>query len=244
MFYPLADAKELKMLIWSDELTPIIYWDAPTRAYKGILIDIFSGLPKEDEITFTFLLDNRARGEFALYEANADLSIFSKEWMKHPEKLIYSEPIYVQREFLYANSPIKSAPLEEIIKNKVICTRRGYIYPELEPFFDEGIASRMDSGFELSQFKMLRRGRCDFVMADEFVGGLVIEKNGWRNEVYQTDQAISRTNFTIAFHPSMQATMDVVNTHIMSIKNSRVLAEIIHTERSAVATIKQAAKKQ
>jgi polar amino acid transport system substrate-binding protein len=177
-----------------------------------------------------------------LYEGGADLSIFSKEWMKHPEKLIYSEPIYVQREFLYANTPIKHAPLEDTIKHKTICTRRGYFYPELEPFFKAQKASRMDSDYELSQLKMLRRKRCDFVIADEFVGGFLIDRNGWKNEVHPSEQAISSVNFTIAFHPNMQGIVEVVDAHIRGIKSSGLLAQIIQTQRSAAATVKQATK--
>ena len=145
MYCSFANAKGLNMLVWSDDLAPIIYWDPATRSHQGIVIDIFNSLPKEHEINLNFILHNRQRGEVALYGGSADVSIFSKEWMQYPEKLVYSAPIYVHREYLYANTPIESTSLAELVMGKSICTRRGYNYPKFNAFFDQSIAFRIDS---------------------------------------------------------------------------------------------------
>lgn len=233
VFTPLAQAKELKMLIWSEELAPIVQWDSQSRTYAGILIDIFNGLPKEHQITLDFVLNNRSRGEFALYDGEADVSIFSREWMQFPDKLLYSEPIYVQQEYLYSISPVKPSSLEEMVNRKIICTRRGYIYPALEPFFNQAKSSRMDSRFEITQFKMLRKKRCDLVIADELVGEWVIEKNNWQDSIYRSEQIVDMVNFTIAFHPSKHEVVNIVNKHIKRLRETGNLDKIIYRQRSS-----------
>ena len=242
IYCSIANAKDLNMLVWSDDLAPIIYWNPATRSHQGIVIDIFNSLPKEHKINLNFIMHNRQRGELALYEGDADVSIFSKEWMQHPEKLVYSEPIYVHREYLYANAPIETIPMAELVMGKLICTRRGYNYPKLNAFFDQSIALRVDSRFELTQFKMLRKKRCDYVITNEFVGEWLIEVNGWKDKVFHSAEAIDVVNFTLAFHPNIQSTVNVLNRHIEKIKNTGVLAEYINTQRSSVANIKQATK--
>lgn len=233
LFFSLAQAAELKVLIWSEELAPIVQWDRQSSSYKGILIDIFDALPNEHKIEFSFVLNNRIKGEFALYDGEADLSIFSREWMKHPEKLLYSEPIYVQREYLYAKSPIAATSINQIIQKKTICTRRGYVYRKLDPFFKAGKSSRMDSRFEITQFKMLQINRCDLAIADELVGEWIIEKNGWQDAIYRSKQVIDMIDFTIAFHPSKHQFLDMLNAHIRHLKNNGKLEHIIEQQRSS-----------
>ena len=53
---------------------------------------------------------------------------------------------------------------------------------------------------------------------------------------------IDVVNFTLAFHPSLQSTVNILDKHIEKIKNTGLLAKYINTQRSAAATKKQATK--
>jgi polar amino acid transport system substrate-binding protein len=236
----LAHSKELKMLVWSKDLDPIVYLDPQTGIYRGILMDVFNSLPPQHKMTLKFISTNRKRGELDLYEGLADVSIFSKEWMQYPNKLIYSEPIYVQREYLYAIAPIEPATTKQMINHKTICTRRGYIYPKLEPYFTRLHAFRMDSRFELTQFEMLRKKRCDLVMADEYVTGGLLKKMGWEDETYRSTQVVDTANFTIAFHPTLQSEVDIINRHIISLRESGKLEQFILQQQALIGLVKKA----
>jgi ABC-type amino acid transport substrate-binding protein len=236
----LAFSKELKLLVWSEYLDPIVYLDPQTGIYHGILIDVFNSLPPEHKMTLKFIVTNRKRSELDLYEGLADVSVFSKEWMQYPNKLIYSEPIYAQREYLYSIAPIEPATTEKMIKRKIICTRRGYIYPKLEPYFTSLHASRMDSSFELTQFNMLRKKRCDLLMADEYVTGGLLKKMGWDDETYRSTQVVDTANFTIAFHPTLQPEVDIINRHIISLRESGELEQFILQQQALIGLVTKA----
>jgi len=217
----------LKFLVWSDELAPILYLDQQTNDYKGIVIDVFSAI----DIPLIFSKNNRNRGEDALYAGELDVTILSKEWLKHPAKLVYSEPIYVHKEFLYANQPISDKSLIDLLRDKFICTRRGYVYPKIDYLFKDKIGQRIDSHIETTQFEMLRRDRCDFVVTNEYVGQWIIAKNGWSKDIYRSKTSIDEVDFTFAIHPKNQSFVTVLNQHINQLKQSGELQRIINQQR-------------
>ena len=229
--YSVKATTPVKFLVWADDLAPILYLDPQSKDYKGIVVDILSA----GDIPIKFINHNRNRGEEALYAGELDLAILSKEWVRYPEKLVYSTPIYVHKEFLYGNHPISDKPLEELLVDKIICTRRGYVYPKLDGFFKDKISLRMDSHIEATQFEMLRRDRCDFVMTNEFVGQWIIAKNDWGKDIYRSKTPIDEVDFTFAIHPKNQGFLDLLNHHIDQLKQSGELQKIIKQQRQFIS---------
>ncbi|GAC14432.1 substrate-binding periplasmic protein [Aliiglaciecola lipolytica] len=229
--------KTLQMFIWSSELAPIISKGEGTdkvldlMQYQGIFVDIMAKLPTELQVSIDVSLIGRARGEKELYKGVYDLSILSKEWLSQPEALVYTKPIYVHREYLYAVSEIPDVSLEKIINKAFICTRRNYLYPKLKDYFDRKIAVRMDSFSEEAQFKMLLKGRCDFVVTNEFVGQAIIDKYQLHNQVKHSFKSLDEVNFTIAFHPRNKQFVTILNKHIEMLAETGQLEEIIDTHR-------------
>ncbi|WP_339723423.1 transporter substrate-binding domain-containing protein [uncultured Paraglaciecola sp.] len=222
----------IKFFVWSDDLAPILYLDQQTKVYGGIVIDIFSA----GNLAVKYTRHNRNRGEEALYLGELDAAILSKEWVRHPDKLVYSLPIYVHKEFLYANHPIADKPLSELLPNKIICTRRGYVYPKIDAFFKSKVSLRIDSHIEATQFEMLRRHRCDFVVTNEFVGQWIIEKNAWGKDIYRSKTPIDEVDFTFAVHPKNQDFLDVLNLNINQLTQSGELQKIILQQRRSIST--------
>jgi len=225
-------SEPVKFFVWSDDLAPILYLDQQTHDYKGIVIDIFSA----GNIPVTFIKHNRNRGEEALYSGELDVAILSREWVRHPEKLLYSLPIYVHKEFLFANHPISDKPLDDLLLDKIICTRRGYVYPKIDDFFKDNISLRIDSHVEATQFEMLRRDRCDYVVTNEFVGQWIIAKHGWEKVIFRSKTPIDNVDFTFAIHPKNQSFVGVLNQHINQLKQSGELQKIILQQRRSIST--------
>jgi polar amino acid transport system substrate-binding protein len=221
----------VKFLVWADDLAPILYLEPQTKDYKGIVAEIFSAI----DIPVIFSKFNRNRGEDALYMGEMDVTILSREWLKHPDKLVYSVPIYVHKDFLYATHPISDQPLVDLLRDKLICTRRGYVYPKIDYLFKDKVSQRIDSHIENSQFEMLLRERCDFLVTNEFVGQWIIAKNNWGKDIYRSKFPIDEVDFTFAIHPRNTIFLDLLNQHINQLKQSGELQKIINQQRQFIS---------
>ena len=228
---PVVNSEELSMFLWSKELAPIISIDTDNFKYKGIVLDVLDSLPKEHQVKVKIKRHNRIRGEAELYSGEIDFTILPKEWLKYPDKLIFSLPIYVLEDFLYATKAISNLPFAEILKDQVVCTRRNYVYPKLTSLFVNDIIYRMDSNEGSSQFGMLMRGRCDFVVINDFVGQQVIQDKHLQNSIIKSKFPIDSIDFTFAFHPSRADFLVTLNQHITQLKNSGALQKIIERHR-------------
>nr|WP_136252126.1 transporter substrate-binding domain-containing protein [Ningiella ruwaisensis] len=232
----------LSMFIWSNELAPIISTNEPyskvseIENYQGIVVDVLKDFMRNESLSLEIHLSSRNRGERDLYNNAFDFSILAPDWVRSPENLIFSQPIYTHREYLYALKPFESDKLEESIKNKRICTRFGYKFYSVQHFFDQQIAKRIDSREEAGAFDMLLRDRCDFVLTNEFVADAIIEKNQLSQIVYRSDFAVDEVDFTFAFHPSKQAYRDTLDTHIRRLHDSGELSAFIVKHRNRIAT--------
>lgn len=226
-----ATPLRLKLFSWSNDIAPIVSIDPKTAAASGIVVDILNSLPDEHKVRLEVIVHNRNRGEEALYAGELDAAPLAKRWLKHPEQLIFSLPIYVHKEYLYARSPITDQPLAALLNNKSVCTRRGYVYPAIQPLIEQGAVIRVDSHIELTQFEMLLKDRCNFVLTNEFVGQWLIETHGWESTVFRSQQLVDQVNFTLAFHPSWQRFVVVLNQHIQQLTDSGELQKIIDRQR-------------
>lgn len=229
--YSVKATTPVKFLVWSDDLAPILYLDQQGKDYKGIVVDILSG----GDTPVIFSKYNRNRGEDALYAGELDVTILSREWLQHPDKLVYSVPIYVHKEFLYANQPIADKPIVDLLRDKLICTRRGYVYPKIDSLFKNKISLRIDSHIETTQFEMLRRDRCDFVVTNEFVGQWILAKNNWGKDIYRGKMPINEVDFTFAIHPKNHSFVARLNQRIKELRQSGELQQFINQQRQDIS---------
>jgi ABC-type amino acid transport substrate-binding protein len=227
-------AQKLAFYVGVPQSPPVIYKDNFTGRFKGIVPDILSSMPEEDRVRVDYIQYTRIRGEEALYNKDVDASILTREWASEPDKLLFTLPIYQHRDFIYSNKPVSpSSGLEEVLSGKNICTRRGYIYPELQHFFDEGIAFRIDTSSEETELKMLMLERCQLAVVNEFIADWLINNNDWQDEIHQALYPLNSIDFTMAFSPTWEAFVDKLNQHIMSIEQNGELAKIIARNRQA-----------
>ncbi|MFQ3249584.1 substrate-binding periplasmic protein [Glaciecola sp.] len=233
IFSPDSKSESLDMFIWANDLAPIISHEdsGKTRGaiseYQGVMVDVLDSLPHSVKPQINVILSSRRRGEKELYDGNIDFTILSPKWIEFPEKLIFTLPIYVHKEYLYAIKAIPDKSVEALVEGKRVCTRSGYRYPGIARFIESGVAKRVDSEDEHGQFKLLFRGRCDFVLTNEFAANKVINKNNWEAVVSASKVIIDQTGYTLAFHPKHQAFVDIMNKHIAHLLESGELDKFI-----------------
>lgn len=226
-----AQKPVLNLFTWSNDLAPIVSVDERGQQPWGIIIDVLATLPEDQQVDLHVVVHNRNRGEEALYAGEVDAAPLAKRWLQYPEKLIYSLPIYIHKEFLYATSKVADKPFKDLLQGKNVCTRRGYVYPVVEELFQQGHATRIDSHIEQTEFEMLLKGRCDYVLTNEFVGEWLIESNGWHNSVFRSATMLDEVGFTLAFHPRWQSFVDKLNVHIQQLEQSGELLSMVNKQR-------------
>lgn len=229
------NSDQLNMFVWSNQLAPVIYLSntsvnkkfAQLNDYEGIAVDILASFSKTEVFNYSVNLNSRKRGELELYEGNHDFTTLSPSWLDFPNKLIFTLPIYVHREFLYSNQAIIGANLAEVITGKRVCTRLGYKYPNIDPFFKSGLAIQIASQEATGEFKLLRRGRCDLVLTNEFSANTLIRENRWENQIFRSNFTTDEVNYTFAFHPKHSELVERLNHHIREISQNGDLEKFI-----------------
>ena len=225
----------MTMFIWSNQLEPIISHplsynvSGPLSEYNGIVVDLMQSLPNSLYRNIWVNLNSRKRGEEELYQGLVDMSILSPRWLRSPESLIYSAAIFKHREYLYATKPISSNNVSDLLNQVRVCVRRAYRFPNVDPFFENGLALKIENDEESVLFELLLRGRCDFVLTNEFVANAIIEHKKIENIIYKTDYAIDEVGFTIAFHPRHKAFVEQLNQHIVKLRENGELTRIINS---------------
>ena len=233
-------ASKLDMFIWSSSLSPILSTEhgtpkiASLDKYQGIIKDIISSFSIESQIQVDVHLHSRERGERLLYAGELDFTVLAPSWVKQPESLVYSNPVYIHKEYLYALQPIAETELSSAIEGKTVCTRLNYSFPKIQPYFDSNHATRLDSQEEELMFKLLLNGRCEYLLTNEFVGSAIIEKNNIAPSIYRSSFTVDEVGFTFAFHPQHSALLSQLNAHVDSLReNGQLIATIeLHRQRA------------
>ncbi|MDZ7902686.1 MAG: hypothetical protein U5L01_09145 [Rheinheimera sp.] len=56
-------------------------------------------------ISLSYVIDNRKGAEHRLYAGDVDAMLLAKNWTEHPELLVFSDPVIMHRDFLFATKP-------------------------------------------------------------------------------------------------------------------------------------------
>ena len=114
---------------------PYLYFDKSNNTYQGVIPDILKNLIETNQLNIKFISNSRRRSEEYIYQGNADLIMLSHAWVKKPDKVISTIPLHQHRSFLYqAKAFSDSFSLENSHESDRLCTRRGFLYPNLEPY--------------------------------------------------------------------------------------------------------------
>jgi len=115
---------------------PYLYYDLDSQSYQGVVVDFFSQLEEKDILVANFIDSNRGRSEKFIIEGTADMMLTSRSWLDTPERLIFTNKISVHQSYLYSLSPFEPGFVLQSAKGMRVCTRRGFIYPGLDSYFE------------------------------------------------------------------------------------------------------------
>lgn len=121
----------------------------------------------EDGLTVQYMDVNRARSEQFVYEGQADIFLSSLAWLKHPDKVLSTEPLSQNVTYLYSLTPFDASFSLASLYRQRICTRNAYVYPTLHEYFNNGV-TRVDSSSQATMLSMMRGGRCDYSVINQY----------------------------------------------------------------------------
>lgn len=224
--FPLKADKEasLKLAVYLPQSPPYMFIDLNTGEVTGILPDLMKMYTKQFGLTFRYQYLNRLRAEKSLYEGNSDVSLLSPAWVEHPEKLIFSEPLYQNGDKFYSIKPI---PTIIDFTGQIVCTRTFFRYPVFDKLVKQKKLVRMDTESEASQLRMLLSGRCDFAYLNEWVADYMIKNEFHFAQFYQAENRFDTSNGILAFHPKWQNKLPEFNRFVRQIKQSGELKKVI-----------------
>lgn len=221
-----ATADTLKLAVYLPQSPPYMFIDPNTGAVTGILPDIIKKYAEQHNLKFAYQYLNRVRAEKSLYKGSADVSLLAPAWVEHPEKLIYSDPLYQNGDRFYALTPI---PKNIKFNEQIVCTREFFKYPIFDQLAARKKVIRMDTESEISQLRMLLSGRCDFAYLNEWVADYMIRNDFSFAQFYHAETTLDETSGVLAFNPRWQKRLPEFNRYIRQIKQSGELTRIVNS---------------
>jgi len=223
MFTFKINAKEpLLFIVNHPGSAPYLYFDKNKNRYLGVIPDILKNLIETNQLNIKFISNSRRRSEEYIYQGNADLIMLSHAWVKKPDKVISTIPLHQHRSFLYQAKVFSdSFSLENSHESDRLCTRRGFLYPNLEPYLKNKRLIRVDSSNHLSMLKMLFKKRCDYVVMNEFNALNLINSSFFKEEkLYRSKSPVSVVPLNIILREELTYEKNILDKHIKLLKEN------------------------
>lgn len=146
---------------------PYLYVDQQTEQYIGLVVDFFKTMEKETGLAVRYIDVNRERSEQFIYEGKADAFLSSAAWLKHPEKAISTAKLSDNITYLYSTTSFSEDFTLASLSTEYICTRKSYLYPTLQAYFDKS-HRRVDSSSQATMLSMMMGGRCKYAVLNQY----------------------------------------------------------------------------
>ncbi len=230
--------KPFKFVLYYPQVPPYMYQHNQQQAVGGLIPALINEFFQQQGIELTYVIDNRKGAEHRLYAGDVDAMLLAKSWTAYPEQLLFSEPVILHRDFLFATKPFAAGSTsKDWLKDATICTRQYYVYEALEPFFATG-ATRIDSSSETAQMRMLQSGRCDFAYMNEHVAAWLQHDQFSDLKLFRSPTSFGNVGLTIAMHSKWRALLPKLNKYLneqrLNGNIERKLAEEIQTKSPAI----------
>lgn len=194
---------------------PYLYYDLLSQSYQGLVVDFFSQIEDLDFPETIFIDSNRGRSEKFIIKGKADMMLTSRAWADDPDKLIFSDKISLHQSYLYSLSPFKDDFTLQSMQTKTICTRRGYIYPGLQPYFEDNLLVRVDSSSQETMARMLQKDRCDYaVMNDHNATAIFAHQDFCESTIYQSPIPTNSVDLSYAMGKKISSLKASINKQI------------------------------
>ncbi len=227
----LAKAKEpLLFIVNHPGSAPYLYLDKKNKTFLGVIPDVLNDLIESHQLSIRYISNSRKRAEEYMYHDTADLMMLSKAWLRKPDKLIATIPLHQHRSFLFKIKAFsEDFSLENSTDSETLCTRKGYVYPNLATYLKSKRLIRIDSSNHLSMLKMLFKRRCDYMVMNEFNALNLINSPFFEEKkLYRSKSPISIVPLNIILRASLIREKQLLDKHIKYLKKSGELQRIIN----------------
>ncbi|GFD88976.1 hypothetical protein KUL152_12020 [Tenacibaculum sp. KUL152] len=206
---------KLTLAINSPGTPPHLYFDAAQKHYVGVIPDILTTAENDNAIEVTYVDSHRSRSETFVAEGQLDMFYSSLEWLDEPERFIATDPIFLHKSYLYSNKPLPTGFGANAHTHARICTRRGFHYPGLQPWFDEGNLVRIDSSNHETMLKMVLLGRCDAAELNVKNMRALQQQDMFKGiPFHRSETPTSIVAARLIMHPSQVEARNVLNNYI------------------------------
>lgn len=223
-------SQSYKFAINSPGSKPYLYFNSSSKTYQGVLADLFEELYAQAGIKIIYLDSSRARSEKLVREGIADMFMLGKVWLDKPDSFLLSKTFMPHASYIYATSPINKPFLPAEHTGATVCTRYGFIYPVLQPFFNKrhlGLL-RMNSASQTTMTTMLEKGRCQYaIMSEQNAQSIMYQKKFCSTAFYQSPNVISSVALVLVINPKHKTLEEQINKLIdRQTENGQLAASI------------------
>ena len=222
-----AASPTLRFVVYHPHFPPYIFINDGEQQVIGIIPDLLAPFFAAEGVATEYLFDNRSGAEQRLYKGDVDAMMLSPEWATHPEQLLFSAGIIPYHDFLFARTPEEVVQLDSELKDKKICTREYYVYPELETFFAKGEMLRLDSSSQEAQMRMVQIKRCDLVYMNDLIANWLLQRRFENQQLFASKLLIGKTELKIALHPRWKNLLPKLNAFLRQQQKNGELDKVI-----------------
>lgn len=199
---------------------PYLYFDESAQTYEGVVKDFFTTMEQDGVLTVRYRDGGRNRNELAIYQQKADVFLSSMAWLKHPDLVISGGDFSSNQTYLYATKPFDpSFTLKDLVEGR-ICTRRYYVYPNLDKQINDRVR-RVDTSSQTSAMSMLLNDRCDYAIMNKFNAFSILNMPDFcKAQIYRSPTPTHEVGNTLIFSLNNRDLVPVVNRYLESFKAS------------------------
>lgn len=227
---PAMAGDKLRFAVYYPHFPPYVY-STPDEKIVGIIPELLAEFFLKQDIEPEYIFDNRSGAEHRLYKGEVDAMMLGPQWAKHPEQLVFSQPILPYYDYLFSQQEDDSKLQTTQLTGFRVCTREHYIYPALEPLFASQTLIRTDASSQEAQLRMLQNDRCDLVYLNSLAAAWAI-KQKLSPPLYKLPVLTQAADFTVALHPRWHGLLPALNAYLLQQQKEGRIQQLVskHTD--------------
>ncbi|WP_319584608.1 transporter substrate-binding domain-containing protein [uncultured Pseudodesulfovibrio sp.] len=198
---------------------------------RGAAVDIFRVSMPEGVATRVLMLP-ASRSALRTPGDGVYTRLECQDWMGNAGLYLWSDPVMRLRTVLVSR---RSGPIEykdeSSLYGLTIGCIKSYSYPDVAPLFNSGKAYRYDVNSDVVLLRMLKAGRVDVALFDEYTVHWVVHNSREMSDddFYIAEQELGSSDLRFVFnrHPGWEARLPEVNARIKANREAGVYDRIM-----------------
>lgn len=200
----------------------------------GLVVELLRGIAAKAGYTVQVMEIPRNRVESMIQHDELDVSARAREWTAaNPDEFLFTDPMLTYRDLVYSSlkEPLAySAP--DSLYGKRVGAVLGYVYPPLESSFKKKEILRVDVPNEKSLLAMLKLGRLDAAVVNEFTALWLIRNEGWSDDFTHGATEVESYPYRLMFGKKWLAFVQQFNHELAAMKKDGSLERLIQKYRA------------